>query len=155
LTGHPDSDIAAVCLQELRAIVTLDLDFGDIRGYPPADYPGIVVLSRPNFARYPVLGDFFSTQEHSRWDDNVKTENCIGGACSSGKWPECSQFLSTRIHIGGQLLCLEAQAKRAGRRVGPTAGCQGNLGRAAPSGADPVQRVPGAGEDSVATGRLD
>jgi len=44
LSGKPDPDIATVCQQEGRAIVTLDLDFGDIRTYPPADYAGIIVL---------------------------------------------------------------------------------------------------------------
>ena len=44
LGGQSDPNIAAVCRQEDRAIVTLDLDFADIRAYPPADYAGIVVL---------------------------------------------------------------------------------------------------------------
>jgi predicted nuclease of predicted toxin-antitoxin system len=44
LGGRPDPDVAAVCRQEDRAAVTLDLDFSDIRVYPPADYPGIIVL---------------------------------------------------------------------------------------------------------------
>ena len=42
--GQEDPDIAAVCLNEGRALVTLDLDFSDIRVYPPHRYPGIVVL---------------------------------------------------------------------------------------------------------------
>ena len=42
--GEKDQDIAAVCLNEGRALVTLDLDFSDIRVYPPQLYPGIVVL---------------------------------------------------------------------------------------------------------------
>jgi predicted nuclease of predicted toxin-antitoxin system len=44
LAGQADSNIAAVCRAESRAIVPLDLDFGDIRTYPPADYAGIIVL---------------------------------------------------------------------------------------------------------------
>jgi predicted nuclease of predicted toxin-antitoxin system len=44
LGGQPDPNIAAVCRQERRSLVTLDLDFSDIRTYPPADYAGIVVL---------------------------------------------------------------------------------------------------------------
>ena len=44
LGGHPDIDVAAVCQSEQRAIVTLDLDFSDIRAYPPADYDGIIVF---------------------------------------------------------------------------------------------------------------
>jgi predicted nuclease of predicted toxin-antitoxin system len=44
LGGRPDPDIAAVCRQEDRAIVSLDLDFADIRAYPPDHYPGLIVL---------------------------------------------------------------------------------------------------------------
>src|SRR5438876_109704 len=44
LGGQPDPNIAAVCQQEGRAIVTLDLDFADIRVYSPANYAGIIVL---------------------------------------------------------------------------------------------------------------
>lgn len=42
--GRPDPDIADVFRAEDRAVVTLDLDFADIRTYPPADYMGIIVL---------------------------------------------------------------------------------------------------------------
>lgn len=42
--GQSDSDVAAACRQEGRAIVTLDLDFGDIRAFAPSDYAGIIVL---------------------------------------------------------------------------------------------------------------
>jgi len=44
LGGVPDSSLAAVCLEERRALVTLDLDFADIRTYPPEEYPGFIVL---------------------------------------------------------------------------------------------------------------
>jgi predicted nuclease of predicted toxin-antitoxin system len=44
LGGEPDPRIAEVCCAEGRALVTLDLDFSDIRTYPPADYPGLIVL---------------------------------------------------------------------------------------------------------------
>jgi len=44
MVGQPDVHLAAACQQEGRAVVTLDLDFADIRAYPPADYPGIIVL---------------------------------------------------------------------------------------------------------------
>src|SRR5436190_1527827 len=40
LRGHDDGDIADVCRREQRALVTLDLDFSDVRVYPPAHYPG-------------------------------------------------------------------------------------------------------------------
>ena len=42
--GSDDVPLAMACVKERRAIVTLDLDFADIRKYPPADHPGIVVL---------------------------------------------------------------------------------------------------------------
>lgn len=54
LGGHPDPDIAQVCRAEARALVTLDLDFSDIRQYPPADHPGIIVL-RPASQTIPRL----------------------------------------------------------------------------------------------------
>lgn len=44
MIGHPDPQVAAVCQSEQRALLTLDLDFADIRAYPPGDYFGVVVL---------------------------------------------------------------------------------------------------------------
>ena len=44
LSGIPDARLADVILGEGRALVTLDLDFADIRAYPPERYPGIIVL---------------------------------------------------------------------------------------------------------------
>jgi predicted nuclease of predicted toxin-antitoxin system len=55
LVGHPDPQVAAVCQSEGRALVTLDLDFSDIRAYPPGDYPGIIVLRPRTQAKPKVL----------------------------------------------------------------------------------------------------
>jgi predicted nuclease of predicted toxin-antitoxin system len=44
LGGQPDGSIASVCREEGRALITPDMDFSDIRTYPPADYPGRFVL---------------------------------------------------------------------------------------------------------------
>ena len=44
LRGALDDELAAVCKREDRVLVTLDLDFADIRGYPPHESPGILVL---------------------------------------------------------------------------------------------------------------
>ena len=44
LAGAEDLDIASVCLDEGRILVTLDLDFADVRAYPPHRYPGLIVL---------------------------------------------------------------------------------------------------------------
>ncbi len=54
LGGVADPAVAAVCKSENRAIVTLDLDFCDIRRYPPEDYSGIIVL-RPVVQTIPAL----------------------------------------------------------------------------------------------------
>jgi len=44
MVGEPDPKVASVCRVEERALVTLDLDFSDIRTYPSAAYPGIIIL---------------------------------------------------------------------------------------------------------------
>jgi predicted nuclease of predicted toxin-antitoxin system len=44
LSGAPDERLVAVCRNERRVLLTLDLDFADIRRYPPGDYAGILVL---------------------------------------------------------------------------------------------------------------
>ena len=48
LAGAEDPDIAAVCLDEDRILLTLDLDFADVRAYPPQSYPGLMVLRISN-----------------------------------------------------------------------------------------------------------
>jgi predicted nuclease of predicted toxin-antitoxin system len=55
LGGKPDPMPASVCKAEERAIVTLDLDFADIRTYPPAEYHGIIVIRSRNQAKSHVL----------------------------------------------------------------------------------------------------
>ncbi len=44
LSGASDTVISDVLKQEQRALVTLDLDFSNIRAYPPVDYFGIIIL---------------------------------------------------------------------------------------------------------------
>ena len=44
LRGQADPHIITICKQEGRVFITLDLDFADIRAYPPEQYPGIIVL---------------------------------------------------------------------------------------------------------------
>jgi predicted nuclease of predicted toxin-antitoxin system len=44
LAGADDPRVAAKCQVEARVLFTLDLDFADIRAYPPSEYVGIVVL---------------------------------------------------------------------------------------------------------------
>ena len=44
LAGAEDARLAEVLRRERRILVTLDVDFADIRTYPPEEYPGIIVL---------------------------------------------------------------------------------------------------------------
>ncbi len=42
--GSADARLATLCQREGRVLVTLDMDFADIRNYPPAEFPGLIVL---------------------------------------------------------------------------------------------------------------
>lgn len=44
MVGELDPRVASVCRFEERALITLDLDFSDIRIYPPNEYSGIIIL---------------------------------------------------------------------------------------------------------------
>lgn len=56
LGGRPDGDVSRACRDEARVLVTLDVDFGDIRTYPPADHAGIWVL-RPTTQSVDAIRD--------------------------------------------------------------------------------------------------
>lgn len=47
LGGNPDPAVLEACRGENRVLITFDLDFSDIRLYPPAGHSGIWVL-RPH-----------------------------------------------------------------------------------------------------------
>ena len=55
LGGASDTEIAAICIAEERVLITQDLDFSDIRTYPPAEYAGIVVFRLSSAARDALL----------------------------------------------------------------------------------------------------
>ncbi|MBL8291485.1 MAG: DUF5615 family PIN-like protein [Bryobacterales bacterium] len=44
LAGKDDAAIASKVRTEQRILVTADLDFANIRAYPPEDHPGLIVL---------------------------------------------------------------------------------------------------------------
>lgn len=46
LLSQPDPVIAKAAASEARMLLTLDVEFGDLRKYPPGSHPG-VVLFRP------------------------------------------------------------------------------------------------------------
>jgi predicted nuclease of predicted toxin-antitoxin system len=55
LGGTPDPDLYAICQQEDRVLMTLDLDFSNIRAYPPGESAGIIVLRPGNQDKPTVL----------------------------------------------------------------------------------------------------
>jgi predicted nuclease of predicted toxin-antitoxin system len=55
LSGHSDLTLAERCRNESRVLITLDLDFADIRAYPPHSHAGIIVLRVGNQSRQHVL----------------------------------------------------------------------------------------------------
>ncbi len=44
MVGDPDTTLLEACRREQMALVTLDLDFADIRTYPPEQHSGFIVL---------------------------------------------------------------------------------------------------------------
>lgn len=44
LLSKPDSFVASVCKSEGKMLLTLDLEFGDLRKYPPGTHPGIILF---------------------------------------------------------------------------------------------------------------
>ena len=50
MAAAPDEQIAARARESGAALLTRDLDFGDVRRYPPDQYQGIVVLRLPDTA---------------------------------------------------------------------------------------------------------
>jgi predicted nuclease of predicted toxin-antitoxin system len=55
LVGEADSTIIDVCKIEERCLITLDLDFSDMRTYPPSDLPGLIVLRLRNQDKFSVV----------------------------------------------------------------------------------------------------
>lgn len=57
LSGAQDPSVLEACVAEDRILITLDLDFSDIRTYPPGSYPGIWVLrpAKQTFAAIDAL----------------------------------------------------------------------------------------------------
>jgi predicted nuclease of predicted toxin-antitoxin system len=72
LRGCVDPILAQHCASEGRALVTLDLDFADIRAFPPAATPGIIVLRVHDQSRPAVL------RVMAQVVDLLKRESVIG-----------------------------------------------------------------------------
>lgn len=63
LSGTDDETLASTSRSEGRILVTLDLDFANIRAYPPGEHAGIIVLRvkhQNNRRRHPCLPPKFT-----------------------------------------------------------------------------------------------
>jgi predicted nuclease of predicted toxin-antitoxin system len=49
LLSQPDTALAAAANSEGRMLLTLDLEFGDLRKYPPGNHPGIILFRPRSF----------------------------------------------------------------------------------------------------------
>ena len=49
LLSRPDTEVAAESFKEGRMLFTLDVEFADLRKYPPGEHPGIVLFRPPSF----------------------------------------------------------------------------------------------------------
>jgi predicted nuclease of predicted toxin-antitoxin system len=71
LAGAGDDIIAATIKRENRVLITLDLDFPDIRTYPPERYSGIIVLrpkAQDKIALMALLRRLLKALENNRPD---------------------------------------------------------------------------------------
>jgi predicted nuclease of predicted toxin-antitoxin system len=54
LLSRPDTEIAAESFKEGRMLFTLDVEFADLRKYPPGEHPGIILFRPPSFGPFRV-----------------------------------------------------------------------------------------------------
>lgn len=55
MSGHPDEAVAQVCTAEGRVVFSLDLDFADVRRFPPHQHAGVIVLRPSRQDPVPVM----------------------------------------------------------------------------------------------------
>ena len=61
LLSRPDTEVAAASIKEGRMLFTLDVEFADLRKYPPGTHPGIILFRPPSFGPLTVnkfIADF-------------------------------------------------------------------------------------------------
>jgi predicted nuclease of predicted toxin-antitoxin system len=69
LLSCSDTEIAAAALREERMLLTLDIEFADLRKYPPGSHPGIILFRPPSFGPLSVnkfIADFVNSADLSR-----------------------------------------------------------------------------------------
>ncbi|HMW07963.1 MAG TPA: DUF5615 family PIN-like protein [Leptospiraceae bacterium] len=76
LSGVKDSIISDTCKKEDRILVTLDLDFSDIRNYPPIKYPGFIVLRLKSQDKESIINVFKKFIPFIQ-EENIQNKLCI------------------------------------------------------------------------------
>jgi predicted nuclease of predicted toxin-antitoxin system len=74
LLSQPDAVVARAAMSEHRLLMTLDLQFGDLRRYPPGSHPGII-LFRPR--RFGLLNTARFVEEFVRASDLASLAGCV------------------------------------------------------------------------------
>ena len=74
LLSHPDTEIAQAAKDEQRMLMTLDVEFADLRKYPPGSHPGVILL-RP-LSLSPISVNEFIT-DFVRRTDLDKLAACV------------------------------------------------------------------------------
>jgi Domain of unknown function (DUF5615) len=76
LQGKPGFEIVAIVQRELRAFITLDLGFADIRSYPPSEFRGkalrLVLLFAILLAYYRVVRPRVQPRSGARYCDRAR-----------------------------------------------------------------------------------
>jgi predicted nuclease of predicted toxin-antitoxin system len=61
LLSHPDTEIAQAAKEEQRMLLTLDIEFADLRKYPPGSHPGVILFRPLSLSPLPIntfIADF-------------------------------------------------------------------------------------------------
>ena len=74
LSSKPDTVVAAAAKAEGRMLLTLDVEFGDLRKYPPGTHPGII-LFRPRSLGALTVAQF--VEEFVRDSDVEALAGCV------------------------------------------------------------------------------
>jgi predicted nuclease of predicted toxin-antitoxin system len=66
LDNHPDEELLAFAVPERRILISIDMDFSNVRHYVPADHQGIMILKvRPSVIQqvHDVLKQFLENHK--------------------------------------------------------------------------------------------
>lgn len=66
LLSRPDTEIAHASKREKRMVLTLDIEFADLRKYPPGSHPGIILFRPQSLSPLSVnkfIADFIGRTE--------------------------------------------------------------------------------------------